>query len=186
MGLDVVDQPLLVFAHAEEVVGLPDRGDFAPAFRALALDQILFRIETLAADAVPAGVFGFVNLVAVVKFLQDLPDHLLVVFVGGADEAVVGDAEPFPQLLEAHDGFIRLLLRGNSPFGRCLFDLLPMFVGAGQEEGIHIQRTVVARQNVGQDRGVGMTDVRLVVDVVNRGGYIEVVGIHGHLASRRY
>ena len=113
MRLDVFDEPLLVFAHPEEIVGFDDRVDRAAAFGAVAVDQILFGEEPFAADAVPALVFGLVDFVAVEELLQDLLDDGLVARLGGADKVVVGDFQALPQLLEADDGLVALLLRGD-------------------------------------------------------------------------
>ncbi|MEI3001160.1 MAG: hypothetical protein V8T86_09730 [Victivallis sp.] len=140
--------------------------------------RFLLREEALAADAVPAGVFGLVDFAAVEKFLQNLPDHPLVEFFGRADVTVVRDAEPFPERLEAQHHFIAVRLRVEMTRRGGLFDLLAVLVGTGQKEGFVAERTVVAGEHVGQHGRVGVADVRLVVDVIDRSGDVKVFRVH--------
>ncbi len=179
MGFDVVDEPLLIFAHAEEVVGLDDSVDFAPALRAVAVDEVFFGEEALAADAVPAFVFCAVDFVAVVEILQHFLNDDFVTLFGGADEIVVGDFETLPQLLEADNGLVALLLRRQSVFIGGLLDLLAVFVGAGQEPGRGAEKAVIAGEHVGQNGGVRVADVRLVVHIIDRCRYVVAFLSHG-------
>jgi len=183
VGFDVLDQPVPVLAHPEEVVGFDDLGDFAAAVRTLAFDQVLLGEEPFAADAVPAGVFGPVDLVAVVEVLENFADGLLVEGVGGANEAVVGDAEPIPERLEPDDCLVAVRFGVHVARGGGFFHLLAVFVGSGQEKGLVAERTVVTREHVGQHGGVGVADVRLVIDVIDRRGDVKIFGIHRSINS---
>ena len=100
--------------------------------------------------------------------------------LGGADEAVERDVKAFPQLLKADDGFVALLLRGNVFFRGGLLDFLAVFVGAGQKKGRLSEQAVEAGEHVGQNRGVGVPDMRFVVDVIDRRGEIKSVFTHWH------
>ncbi|MPN37373.1 hypothetical protein SDC9_184890 [bioreactor metagenome] len=99
-------------------------------------------------------------------------------FVGGADEFIVGDAEPFPELLKAHHGFIAVALAVHAVFFGGALHLLAVLVGAGQEKGRIARSTMKARQHVAQHRGIGVADMRLVVDIINRSGKIKFF-VHG-------
>src|SRR2546430_10668321 len=48
------------------------------------------------------------------------------------------------------------------------FNLLSMLVRAGQEISIRAQHALTARNRVARDRGVGVTDMRARIDVINR------------------
>jgi hypothetical protein len=114
----------------------------------------------------------------VVHALQYLLDAGLVLLVGGADEEVVGALQPRHQRLEALGIAIRQLLRLQSLRARRVGDGLAVLVGAGQEEHVLPALAHVAREHVGGDRRVGVTQVRLGVDVVDRGGYVK-----GHIGE---
>ena len=91
-----------------------------------------------------------------------------VVGVGGADEAVVGEARGLPG--GAEDGAdpvgvgLRLFARG----GRRLGDLVAVLVGAGQEVRVVAALPVEARERVADEDRVRGAEVRLGVDVVER------------------
>ena len=52
-------------------------------------------------------------------------------------------------------------------------DLLPVFISPGEEIGVLIEQLPVTPEHIGRDCCVGVTDVRVAVDVVNRGGDVE-------------
>ena len=92
---------------------------------------------------------------------------------GGADEVVVGEAEPVPQPAElAGDGGRKLLRRAASLLGGAL-DLLPVLVGAGQKPGFDAQRALAPRDGVAHDGRVGVAQVRPRIHVVDGRGEIE-------------
>src|SRR5438093_12926565 len=96
----MLDEPVLVLRHLEEVVLLLDEREWPLVVRALAVDDLLLRVEALAAVAVPSAVLAEVDLAGVVELLEDGLHHHLVAGLGGADEIVVGDAAPGPGLPE--------------------------------------------------------------------------------------
>ena len=169
----MIDQPVLIFAHAEKVVAFGDRGHLSAALRALAVDQIFFGEKAFVADAVPTGVVSFVDFAAVVEILQNFPDDTLVFFLGGADEAVAGDSEFLPEFLKAQDGFVAMLLRGDAVFFGSVLDFLSVFIGSGEEEGVFTQRTVEAGKHIRQYSRISVTDMGTVIDVVYGGRYVE-------------
>ena len=61
----------------------------------------------------------------------------------------------------------------------CLGDRLAVLVGAGQEEDVLAALAHVPGEDVGGDRRVGVPQVGLAVDVVDRGGDVEA---HGRLS----
>ncbi len=178
--VDIVHQPVLVLAHAEKVVCFRDAVHRATAARlgALAVDQVLLREEPLAGHAVPAIVIRAVDLVAVIQVLQDPLHRLDMSRFGGADKVVVCDFQVLPEILETHDRLVHMCLRRHAALVGGLLHLLSMLVGTGQEMDRQACQPVVAGQHIGQDRGVGMADMRLVVHIVDRRGHIEFISTH--------
>ena len=100
----------------------------------------------------------------------------LVVGIGGADVAVVADAELVPEVFKLGADGVGVLFGALVPSRRRLLDLLAVLVGAGEEERLLPLQRVVARQHVGDHRRVGVADMRHVVDIVDRCGHIKLLG----------
>src|SRR3954470_1137275 len=87
----------------------------------------------------------------------------------GADEVVIGDTHPLPQVTEFGRDFVGVLLRSFSRgLGRALY-LLPVLISAGQKESVGAQKPLPARHRVAGDRRVSVPDMRPRIDVINRG-----------------
>ena len=97
----------------------------------------------------------------------------MVAGLGGADEVVVGDVEVGPGRGEAGSQLVGPVLRGEALLLGGPGHLLPVLVGAGEEEDVVADQAVPAGQGVGVDRGVGVPDVGRVLDVVDRCGDVE-------------
>ena len=176
----VVDQPLLMLAHAEEVVLLRDLGDGPLAVGAGPLLEVLFGPEALVGDTVPSVVRVLVDLAPVVQVLEDSLDNPDVALLGGADEVIVGDAELLPEFLKADHHTVAVFLRSDAGRRGRLFHLLPVLVDAGEEEDLLSPEPVKARQAVGDDGGVGVPEVGDVVYVVDRRRDVKVLSF-GHV-----
>ena len=177
LGVVEVEQLLLELAHAEEVVLLLQdldraRVDLADQLARVVADlgelEVVELLVLLAADAVVALVLARVDEAVVVELLQEHRDGLLVARLGGADEVVVRDVDRVEQGLPgALDQLVGPLLRLDPVGDRGAQDLLAVLVGAGQQPGVVARLTVPAGEHVGRDLGVGVTDVRHIVDVEN-------------------
>ena len=170
--VDVLDQAVLVLAHAEEVVLLLDVGGRGLVVRALAVLQLLLGVETLAAVAVVTAVLPEIDVAGIVDVLQDPADRRLVVVVRGADEVIVGDAAGVPGGPEQRADPVRIRLGLGVVRGRRLSDLVAVLVRAGEQIDVLAPHAVVALQRVRDDGGVGVPEVRLGVHVVERRGEI--------------
>ena len=96
--------------------------------------------------------------------------HTLFVSVGrGANEVVVGEPHAVPERAELGGDFVSELLRRFSRGLRGAFDFLSVLVGAGKEIGVKAQHALAPGNGVARDGGVGMSDVRTRVHVINRG-----------------
>ena len=107
-------------------------------------------------------------------------DALLVAGFCGADEVGVGDAHAAPEVAEGLRDLVGELLRGDAGGDGGALDLLPVLVGAGEEEDVLAEEAVAAGEDVGDDGGVGVADVGACVDVVDRGGDVEGFCWIGH------
>ncbi len=177
MAFDIVNEPLLIVAHPEKIVGLLNSIDFFPALRAVAVDEILFGEKSFATDAVPAFVLGAVDFVAIKQILQNLLHNCFVARLRRANKIVVRNFQPFPKLLKTDDGLVALFLRADPVFFGRLLNLLPVLVGAGQKKGGRSEQTVIVRQHIRQNRRVRMADMRLIVHIIDRSRYV-IVFIH--------
>src|SRR5206468_2901421 len=86
VGMNVLEQPLLIAAHAEEVVLFLDELRLCLVVGAPTVDELLLRVEALASRAVEAGVLAEIDVTALVHAREHLLDATLVVLVGRADE----------------------------------------------------------------------------------------------------
>ena len=174
MALDVVDQPVLILAHAEEVALLVGGLAGAAAVGAeVALLQLGGGPEGLALGAVLALVFALVDVALVVELLEDLLHDLLVALVGGADEVVVLDVHQLPQILGLRHDLVHELLGGHARVGGLALDLLAVLVGAGEEVGVIARHLLEAGHGVRRDGGVGVADVHVSRGIIDRRGDVE-------------
>jgi len=178
--LDVRDQPLLVLRHPEEVVLLLDEGERDLVVGALALDDLLVRVEPLAAEAVVAAVLAEVDLPRVVERLEDPLHHLLVPRLRGADEVVVRDAEAPPGGAERGRDLVGVGLGRHPGLRRRLGDLVAVLVRAGEEVHAVAAQAPVAAHGVGHDRRARVPKVRARVHVVDGRREVERASSHGH------
>jgi hypothetical protein len=99
--------------------------------------------------------------------------------LGGANEIVVGNVEPHPELLESLMKFIDMFLRAHTNVIGGLLDFLPMLIGAGQKKDFNPFETFVTGNYIRRDGGVGMAYMGDIVHVINRSGDIKLVLLHG-------
>ena len=174
MGLDIVDEPVLILAHAEEVALLARRLGGAAAVRAeVALLELRGRPEGLAFGAVLALVGTFVDVALLVELFEDLLHGLDVALVGGADEVVVLDVHQLPQILGGGDDLIDKLLGRLAGLRGLALDLLAVLVRAGEEIGVVAKLLFEARHRVRGHGGVGVADVHVAAGVVDGRGDVE-------------
>ena len=92
---------------------------------------------------------------------------------GGSDEIVVREIHSFGQVAEALGHLIReCLWRDARVSGRFLY-FLTMLVGAGQEIGVLPEQFSVTSENISGNGCVGMTYVRMAIDVIDWGCDVE-------------
>ena len=111
---------------------------------------------------------------------MDALNHLLdlgdVLGIGRADEEVVGGADALAHVAKARGVEVDELPRGQALALRRLSDRLAVLVGTGEEEDVLAALAVVSGEHVGGDRRVGVAEMWLGVDVVDRGGDVVAHG----------
>ena len=174
-----LDQPVPVGGEPEEVVVLLQHHHGALVDRAEAVDDLGGLVEALAGHAVRPLVLAEIDVALVGELLRQPLHRADMALLRRADEVVVGDLEPLPDLLPA----------GHDPVGPCLRiepggsgrqgDLLAVLVGSGEEMDPLAAEAVVARQEIRGNRGVSVPDMGNIVHVVDRSCQVERIFGHG-------
>ena len=167
MGVDMLDQPVRIFAHLEEIGLLPGRLHRAPAVGTFSVHQLGLGEEGLAGSAVHALIIPFVNVAFLIHFLEDLLHLALMVFVRGADEFIVGSVHQIPDLLDLPGHIVHEFLGRNACFLRFQLDLLAVLVGPGLEEHVKALASFIPGDGVRQHDLIGIADVGLAGRVGN-------------------
>ena len=166
-----------IFRETEEIGLLLGGLDLAAAVGALAVLQLALRPERLARRAVHAGVFALVDVAVLVHLLKNALDGLDMVFVRGADEAVIGDVHQLPQIEHAAltlDDLVDELLRCDAGLLGAVLDLLAVLVRAGQEHHVIAAQALVARHGIRGYGAVGVADVELIRGIIDRRGDVKL------------
>ena len=72
-------------------------------------------------------------------------------------------------------------LRIDAGLGRCLLNFLPMFIEPGEKEDVTSSQAPVAGKDVGGHGGIGVSDMRHVVHVIDRRRDVEAYWV-AHVA----
>ena len=185
VAANVVDQPLLVAGHPEKIVLFGDLLRRSQVVGAIAVDQLLFRQIALAASAIEAAVFIEIDIPQVIYLLQNALHHGHMGRIGGADEMIGLNVEHGPGLAEDGADPVDVFPRRDILAFRRFDDLVAMFVGARLKPHRVPAETPEPAVGVGDDRGIGMAEVRLCIHIVNRRGDICCHGFSQAFACRR-
>ena len=171
---DVINQPLLLLVQLEEIIFLLQFDDFAVAgIEGPIRTAVLLGQEGFLLRGIKARVGFFIDLAGLVHLREAGLDDCLVSRVGGADKIVVGQFQFFGECLPIRRQLVAISL-GRFAFGlRGLLDLLAVFVEAGQEKSFLTEAAARPRDDIGDDFLVGVAEMRLAVDVINRGGDVK-------------
>ena len=136
MLVDMLDQLIRIFAHAEEIRLLLGRLYLPAAVRALAVHKLGFRPEGLAGSAVHSLVCPFINIPLIIQTLENLLDLTLMILIRGSDELVIGSVQQVAHSLNDPRHLVHELLGRHPRLLSLQLDLLSMLVRAGLEEDI--------------------------------------------------
>ena len=168
---DGVNQPLLLFVQFEEVILFLQLDDFAvTGIEGSIRTAILLGQECFLLRRVKTLVGFFIDLTGFVNLREAGLNDFLVARFGGADEIVVGQFQLFRKGLPILCEFIAIRLRCLALGNRGLLDFLAMFIEAGEEEDLLSQTASRPRDDVSRDFLVSMAEMRLAIDIINRGG----------------
>ena len=99
MRLYVRKEPVLIFAHSEEICFLFFTAKGSSAVRADAAFRLRVRKERFARNAIPALVGAFINIALIIELFEDFLNGFDVIIVRCADEAVRIHTEKLPYFL---------------------------------------------------------------------------------------
>jgi hypothetical protein len=183
MLIDVVDQPLLITAHFEKIVGFLDRLRGRLVVRATAVDQFPLGVKAFAPEAIKAFVFAEIDVAGIVDTLQDRLYHCHMARVGGADEIIVGNVQLRPQFPEKAADLIHVLPRRPVLLLGGADDFVSMLVRAGEKIGLVTGHGVKPPDHIRCNGGVGMAQVGSCVHVVYGRGNVKRRD-HGFISCR--
>src|SRR5262249_10157886 len=134
----------------------------------------LLGIEALAAHAVVAFVLSLVDVPRVPERAEQRLHTLDVPRLRGPDEVVVGDVEALPDSLERLGHLIAVDLGIQPLLAGGLLDVGRMLVVPHEEPRVEARQPLVARHGVRGDLLVRGAQVGQIVDVIDRGGEVEL------------
>ena len=136
--------------------------------RALAVDELGFGLELLAADAIQAFVEVLVDVPVVVDLLEEPANEPLVSLIARTDEEVRLGVQARSQIAPDVRDPVDVLLRRQTLLHRDAIHLRGVLVDAGEEEGLVASLPAVPDEDVGGGGRVRVADVRRSVHVVDR------------------
>ena len=114
--MNVINQPVLVFAHPEEIILFLNIFRFFQMLRTFAINQFFSRVKPLASDAIITAVFMFVDFTFVPKILKNILDGFFVIIIGSTNKEIIGDFKLFPGFLKMNHHTIAVIFWFNTRF----------------------------------------------------------------------
>ncbi len=174
----VREQRVTVLRELEEPVLLLDPVGLRLVDRAIFVDEILFLLEALAADAIPALVRALEQVVGILlpHRVEDRAHAGVMTLLRRADEIVERDVQRLPPFAELRLHPVAPRERREPFLLRAFRDVQRVLVVPHQEPDVEAGEPLVARDHVRGDLFVGGSEVRRRVDVVDRGRDVETLG----------
>ena len=127
-------------------------------------------VVLLLSFVVPALKRAEVNAAGIQEALDEVLHLLLMAWFSGANEIIICESEHLQNALELSRIFIRERLWGDALGGRALFYFYAVLISAREEEDILTTQAHGACPDITDRSGIGVTDVRPVVDVIDGSG----------------
>ena len=172
MLINVLDQFVCIFAHAEEISLLLGRLYDTAAVRALAVHQLGLGPEGLTGSTVHSLIGSLVNISLIVETLENLLHLLLMILIRGTDELIIGNVQQITQSADHTGDLVHMLLGCDAGCLSLQFDLLSMLVSTGLEEDIIALLSLETCDAVSQYDLVVVADMGLRRCIGNRCGKI--------------
>ena len=186
MGLNVINQPILILGKTEEIALLAGLLHRTAAIRTAAIFELKLRPEGLTGRAIPALILTLVNIALIMKFAEDLLYGLHMALVRRADKVRVINIHQLPELLDAIYDVIDIFLRRHAGVARLALDLLTMLIRSSQEENIIARHLLKAGHRVRRSRTVAMADMQIIARIINRRCDVERRFLaHPHLSFKK-
>ena len=165
VGVDMLDKPIGVFAHFEEIRFFFRRLHFPSAIGAFAFYKLAFRPEGFAGRAIHALIVTLINIPLIVKLFENFRNLFHVIGVRRAHKFVIGRAHKVPNVLDLARDFIDVCLRRYPHSLRLFLNFLTVFVRSRLEKHVVALLTLKPRDRVRQNRFVRVADMRLARSV---------------------
>jgi hypothetical protein len=173
----VVAQAILERRQLEEVTLFGNPLDAAAARGTLAVDELCVRHKDFVHRAIPALVGSLVDESTLLHPLPQLLRGAEVARLGGPDEIVVRNIEQRRQVAELLRHPVGKGRRRHAGLSGRALDFLAVLVGTGEEKHVVAHQPVRPRRRVRDHRRVGMAEMGLGVDVVDRGRDVEAAHV---------
>ena len=177
MGLNIVDQPVLVFAHFEEIAfflhGLAGPSAVRADFHAVLFHQLGGRPETFTGRTVHSFILRLVNISLFIELAEDFLHNFDMPLLGGADKVVVLNVHEFPQILRLSHDFIHIFNGRYTGFCCLLLNLLAVFVRTGQKIRVIALHLLEPGHGIGCHGCVGVADGHVAGRIINRRSDVE-------------
>ena len=132
----MLDQPVRIFAHTEEIRLLLGRLHLSAAIRTLAVHQLGLCPERLARRAVQSFIGSLVDIALIIQALEDLLHLPLVIRIRGADELIIRNIQQIAQSPDRPCHLVYKLLGCNTCLSCLQFNLLSVLVRTCLEKDI--------------------------------------------------
>ena len=119
-------------------------------------------------NAILSSISSFVDEAVVPKLTKKCLHALRVTLFRSADEIIVRNSHPLPQVPELGGNLIRILLRSFSCGFRRPLDLLPVLIRAGKKKCLCAQQSLPPRNGIAGNCRISVPNVRPRIHVVNR------------------
>ena len=173
--LDMLHQSVNVLCHLEEISLFLRLLNRSAAVGTLAVHRLRLCEEGLAGGTVPAFIMSFIDVPAIVKFLEYLCYRRLVIIVGSTDKVIVGRVHPVPDALYLGSHAVNVSLGGYSRLISKIFYLLTVLVSSRAEENVVSHLSLVTRYSVGHNYLVSITEVGLSRRIRDSRSYIKLI-----------
>ena len=178
MLVDIIDQPVRIFTHTEEISLFFGRLHFAAAVRTFAVHQLGLCPERLAGRAVKSLIRTFVNVSLLIQLFENLLYLFFMILIRGPDKFIVRGVHKIPDILNLACHPVHEFLRSDSCLFCLQFDLLSVLVGSCLEEHVKAAASFVPCDRIRQNRLIGVADVRFPGGIRNGSRNIVLLLFH--------
>ncbi len=145
----MINQPVLVFAHAEEVIGFLYDLRFGLVIGAFSVNQFPFRIKPFTAKTIETLIFTEIDIPPVIDPVQDIFDGLYMGGVCCTDKVVVGNIHPGPKIPEQFTDTVYILFWRLAGLFSGNNDFVSMLIGSCKKKGFRPGKGIKPCQDIG-------------------------------------